>query len=200
MRVSGLYLAGLLLLSISAVTQNVKTVRVCVVTAEAPRGNAIAQSSNQTTDRDLLLKKLNGDTGNIAIHAFNADSGEGMTCSAHRTKSDCEYIVAVTPVTSTSYSHVTPLAAPNSPSYTQPLPPSDAEQFAKEHQQEPLDNANVRYQVFENGTCRLVAARDLSKLQAVSGPPTKDSIDWLTSKVAQGVSAAIAKDAKKQRP
>lgn len=197
MRGLGLSLVGLLL-SVATVAQDAKPVRVCVVTGEAPRGTDIAQSLNPTSERDLLLKKLNSNPM-LEFRAYNAISGEGMSCSAQHSKIDCQYIVAVTPITASSYKYIAPLPTQSSESYKAPQP-DEATKFVQEHQQEALDHANVWYQVFENGSCRLVVAKELSKLQTVNGPPTKDSIDWLMSRVAEGVSAAIAKDAKKQRP
>lgn len=197
MRVPGLSLVGLLL-SISAAAQDSKPVRVCVVAAEVPAGNAVVRSADPKPQRDLLLNKLNTNS-KVLLLARSADSGEGVSCSALHAKAECQYIVAVSPIMSGRYSYVAPLPTQSSESDKAPQP-DKATQFVQEHQQEPLDQATVRYQVFENGNCRLVAVKNLSKLQNVDGPPTKESIHWLTSKVAEGVSAAIARDVKKQRP
>jgi hypothetical protein len=197
MRVLGLSLAGLLLSVITAAQD--KPVTVCLVTAEAPRGNAIVYSADPLPERELLFNKLNTNNAKVSLRTHNADPGEGMSCSGQTASSSCQYIVAVTPISASSYKYVVPLPTQSSESY-KASQPDEATKFVQEHQQEPLDHANVRYQVFENGSCRLVAAKELSKLQTVSGHPTKDSIDWLTSKVVEGVSAAIAKDAKKPRP
>lgn len=197
MRVPGLSLVGLLL-SVATAAQDANPVRVCVVAAEVPAGNAVMRAAGPQTERNLLLNKLNANS-KVLLLARSADSGDGVSCSAQRAKSDCPYIVAVSPIMAGSYSYVPPLRTQSTESDKAPQP-DQATQFVQEHQQEPLDQATVRYQVFENGNCRLVVAKELSKLQTVSGPPTKESIDWLTSKVAEGVTAVIARDVKKQRP
>ena len=70
----------------------------------------------------------------------------------------------------------------------------------QESQKQPVDQASARVQVFENGNCRLVAFKDFVKLQTVDGPPTGDSIEWLTSKIAKQANKAIAKDSKRKHP
>lgn len=178
-------------------------VQVCVASAEC-FGPWCAQRQIAFPERELVAKKLNSGAGALKLEARDEGYRERPGCSLEPQKRSCDYLVLVKPVEVNRSAPV-----PRSQIQAEQLSPAQAPaqqpqspnaQMADERQQEPLDQSSIRFYVIRLRDCQQVHTRELKRLEGSSAPPSAESVDWLTSKAAEQVRKAIAKDMKQTRP
>ena len=173
-----------------------KPVQICIVSTFSSSGRGIQTAVNNAPERDVLVAKLTStaiktSSGEVQIEALT-DTKEPTACAQEK-HGNCDYMLAVSPITVSRSSYLPPTPLPSSSQDPQPLP-SQGAQFAQDHQLEPTDHAEMAYFLLRAGDCHRLLAKIVAIVQTDDGPPSQASIETLTAQVAERVRKAIAKD------